>query len=71
MEAKLLLELEDLGSMRAFYEQKKLQFLNGPLTRVDEITYPNFEVDDVAKSILSLNRFDIGKGEKAVPARYH
>ena len=57
--------------MREFYDLRKQQFLNGALTRVGEITYSNFEVDDVAKSILPLNRLDVGKGEKAIPARYH
>ena len=27
-----------------------------------EIAYPNFELDDVAKSFLPLNRLDAGKG---------
>ena len=39
--------------MREFYELRK-QVLNGPRTRVGEITYSKFEVDDVAKSILPL-----------------
>ena len=50
---------------------EKATVLNGPLIKVGEITYPNFEVHGVAKSILPLNRLDVGEGEKAIPARYH
>ena len=57
--------------MRAFYELRKQQFLNNPLTRVDEITCSNIEVDDVAKSVLPFNCLDVGNGEKAIPERYH
>ena len=70
-EALRLLDLEDLDRMRAFYELRRQQFLNGPLTRMGEITYSNFEMDGVAKSILPLNRLDVRKGEKAIPVRYH
>jgi len=42
-----------------------------PLTRVGEITYFNFEVDDMARIILSLHHLDVRKWEKAIPARYH
>jgi len=70
-EAYILLDLEDFGRVRALYELRKQQFLNGPLTRVGEITCSNFEVDDVAKSILLLNHLDVGKGNKAIPARYY
>ena len=35
--------------MRPFYELREQQILNGPLTRVSEITYSNFEVDGVAR----------------------
>ena len=49
--------------MHAFFELRKRQFLDGPLTRVGEIAYPKFELDDdVAKSVLPLNRLDAGKG---------
>ena len=51
-----------LSGIHAFFELRKRQFLNGPLTRVSEIAYPNFELDDVAKRFLSLNRLDAGKG---------
>ena len=70
-EAYILLNFEDLGRMRAFYKLRKQQFLNGPLTRVGEITYSNFQVDDVAKSIFPLDRLDVREGEKAIPSRYH
>ena len=36
-----------------------------------KIAYSYFELDDVAKSFLPLNRLDAGKGEKAIPARCH
>ena len=38
--------------MRSLYELRKRQFLNGPLTRVGKIVYSNFELDDMAMSIL-------------------
>jgi len=70
-EAYILLDLEDFGRVRALYELRKHQFLNGPLTRVGEFTYSTFEVDGVAKSILPLYHLDVEKGEKAIPARFH
>ena len=39
VEGYILLDVDDLGRMRAFYELRKQQFLNGPLTIVGEITY--------------------------------
>ena len=60
--AYILLDLEEFSGIRAFFELRKRQFLNGPLTRVSEIAYPKFELDDVAKSFLPLNRLDAGKG---------
>ena len=51
-----------LSGIHAFFELRKRQFLNGPLTRVGEIAYSNFELDDVVKSFLPLNRLDAGKG---------
>ena len=42
-----------------------------PLRKQGEITYSDIEVDDVAKSILPLNRLEVRKGEKAIPERYH
>ena len=56
---------------KVVYELRKQQFLNGPLARVGEIMYSNFEVDDVAKSIFPLNHLNVGKGKEAIPARYH
>ena len=50
------------SGIHAFFELRKRQFLDGPLTRVGEIAYPNFELDDVAKSFLPLNHLDAGKG---------
>ena len=67
--AYILLDLVDFTRIHAFFELRKRQFLNGPLTRVGEIAYFNFELDDVAKSFLPFNRLDSGKGEKAIPAR--
>ena len=59
--------INDIGvgrrsGIHAFFELRKRQFLDGPLTRVGEIAYPNFELDDVAKSVLPLTRLDAGKG---------
>ena len=66
-----MLDLEDLGRKHALYELRKQQFSSGQLTRVGKATYSSFEVEDVAKSILPVNRLDVGQGEKAIPARYH
>ena len=43
------MNFEDYGRI---LRAEKATVLNGPLTRVGEITYSNSEVDDVAKSIL-------------------
>ena len=59
--------MEDLGRMHAFYELRKQQFLDGPLTRMGEITYSNCELDDVAKNILPINRLDVAKGGESHP----
>ena len=70
-EIQVLLNTEDFGRIHAYYKLKKRQFLNDPLARGGLFASLNFEVDDVATIILPLNRVDIGKGERAIPVRYH
>ena len=70
-ETQFLLNTEDFVRIRAYYELKKRQFLNDPLARGGLFASSSFEVDDVATRILPLNRVDIGKGERAIPVRYH
>ena len=62
--AYILLDLEDFSRIHTFFELRKRQFLNGPLTRVCEIAHSYFELDDVEKNFLTFNRLDARMGIK-------